>query len=227
MAIITAYAAVKSARLAVKCGAIDYLTKPYSVADVEGIVAKAVRVLQKQHDAEVLTAQLSRVTETLIKRSQDGDGHPPVADALDTLRTVQDSLSEDLASVRELSELGEVAAEVSHDINNLLTVILTSSQFLLRQLDRSAETDLRRWSHGFPPLWTPPGLLVDDSAHQGFHPLEYRPEPGPINLSAIVASAVDSSEKHLLRGAGPWSTVCGCPPSLIFRAMKWPCAMSS
>lgn len=137
VAIITAFAAVESARLAVRYGALDYLTKPYSVTDVERIVERALRVRRQQHDAEVLSAQLAKMAETIggWARSLDAERRADVDDAMEGLRSVQTSLPGDLESVQKLSELGEVTAEVTHDINNLLTVILTNSQYLLLQLD--------------------------------------------------------------------------------------------
>jgi signal transduction histidine kinase len=144
VAVITAYAGVDSARLAIRCGAVDYLTKPYSVADVERIAEKALCLRRQQHDAEVLAAQLAKMTETLVARAtglQDG-ARTPVADAVQQLRTVQSELGEGIETVGTLSELGEVAAEVTHDINNLLTVILTNSQYLLMQIDGRPDGEL-------------------------------------------------------------------------------------
>jgi signal transduction histidine kinase len=145
VAIITAYAAVDSARLAIRCGAIDYLTKPYAVADVERIVERALAVRRQQHDAAVLAAQLAKMTETLATRTpalENGE-RQNVAEAVDHLQSMQSELAEDLEGVRALSELGEVAAEVTHDINNLLTVVLLDAQYLLMQIDaqRGAESD--------------------------------------------------------------------------------------
>ena len=145
VAIITAYAAVDSARLAIRCGAIDYLTKPYAVVDVERIVERALAVRRQQHDAAVLAAQLAKMTETLATRTPalDSGDRQDVAQAVGHLQSMQTELNEDLESVRALSELGEVAAEVTHDINNLLTVVLIDSQYLLMQIDaqRGAESD--------------------------------------------------------------------------------------
>ncbi len=139
VAIITAYAAVESARLAVRYGALDYLTKPYSARDVERIVEKALSVRRRQHDAELMAGQLAKMAALLVGRAADLDpaDRAGLAGALDSLQSVQTSLSEDLESVRGLSELGEMAASITHDINNLLTVILTSSQILLALLDPS------------------------------------------------------------------------------------------
>ncbi|MCE5219154.1 response regulator [bacterium] len=144
VAIITAHAAVDSARLAVRFGALDYLTKPYSIADVTRIVDRALSARRQQHDSDVLSAQLAKMAETLggWARSLDADRSDGIAHAVDSLRSVQSSLPEDLESMRKLSELGEVTAEVTHDINNLLTVILTNSQFLLMQLEGQVEAEV-------------------------------------------------------------------------------------
>lgn len=136
VAIITAYAGLESARLAVRYGAIDYLTKPYSVADVQRIVERALAARRREHDAEVLAAQIAKLTEALSARDGELARAPSgeVATALASLRSLQNTLQEDLDTLREFAQLGEVAAEVTHDINNLLAVILTSAQFLLYQL---------------------------------------------------------------------------------------------
>jgi signal transduction histidine kinase len=137
VAIVTAYAGVESARMAVQFGAIDYLTKPYSVGDVERIVEKALKVRRQRYEAGILSAQLAKVTEALTSRTAAGG----VGGALDSLRSLQTSVTEDLAPLSKLGEWGEVAAEVTHDIDNLLAVIMVSSQFLMRQVESHAETD--------------------------------------------------------------------------------------
>ncbi len=146
VAIITAYAAVESARIAVQCGALDYLIKPYSVSDVERIVDRALRSRRQQHDAEMLMGQLGKLTEAIAWRARalaDAPEASSLTNALDRLQLFQTAITEDLDSLRELSELGEVAAEVTHDINNLLTIILTSAQFLISHIDSHPSTDLQ------------------------------------------------------------------------------------
>ncbi len=142
VAIVTAYAGIESARLAVRYGAIEYLTKPYSVAEVEEIVEKALTVRRQSHDEQVLRAQLTRLTENATGAPLAIDMEDPraVEEAVDRLESMQTSLSRDLRKVRELYDLGEVTAEVTHDISNFLTIILSNSQFLLRQLDLQSES---------------------------------------------------------------------------------------
>lgn len=150
VAIITAYAAVESARLAVRFGAIDYLIKPYAVSDVLQIVDKALETRRQDHDDTVLAAQLARMSDNLVEYTEAlaKDAPAGVADAVDSLRAFQSTIDEDLETVRQLYELGEVTAEFSHDLNNLLTIILTSSQFLHEQLSAQDQPDPRsigRW----------------------------------------------------------------------------------
>ncbi len=142
VAIVTAYAGVESARLAVRYGAIDYLTKPYSVGDVERIVEKALNVRRQRHETAILSAQLAKVTEALTAQAPAAGG---VSSALDSLRSLQTSVTEDLAPLREHGEWGEVAAEVTHDIDNLLAIIMVSRSSSCAR-STSAPTPIRGWS---------------------------------------------------------------------------------
>ncbi|MCD6351362.1 MAG: response regulator [Armatimonadetes bacterium] len=200
VAIITAYAAVESARVAVQCGAIDYLTKPYSVADVERIVDKALRSRRRQHEAEMLSGQLAKLTEALARRasSMDSDDGAGVGAALDRLRRFQSSLDEDMASLRELSELGEVAAEVTHDINNLLTIILTSAQFLIRQIDSERETDLSSIASrlsGIVQAAEDCSMMV--RRVRDFTRTKAEPAVGPVNINDVVSAAADLEREEV------------------------------
>jgi two-component system, cell cycle sensor histidine kinase and response regulator CckA len=193
VAIITAYAAVESARLAVRCGAVDYLTKPYSVADVTRIVDKALATRRQQHDAAVLTAQLARMTEALAGqvRSLDSDASPDVVNAVDELRSAQTALSEDLESMRQLSQLGEVTAEVTHDINNLLTVILTNSQFLALELSGPEGVGANAGARA-----TRIARAAEDCAGllkriKDFVRLSVEFRAAPVDVNALVAMVVD------------------------------------
>jgi signal transduction histidine kinase len=200
VAIITAHAGVESARLAVRFGAVDYLTKPYSVADVTRIVDKALDTRREQHDAQVLAAQLAKMTETLggWARSLDAERRAGVTDAVNSLVSVQTSLPHDLESVRKLSELGEVTAEVTHDINNLLTVILTNSQYLLFQLE--GQPQAQSAAAGDPAAVTGRVSRIVRAAEdcsmiirrvKDFVRLNVSHRPTRINVSELLSSAVD------------------------------------
>jgi signal transduction histidine kinase len=201
VAIVTAYAAVESARVAIQCGAIDYLTKPYATEDVERIVEKALRARRRRHETDLLVGQLSKLTEAIARRPYllDTEGSSSIANGLDKLRSIQAVLDEDMHTIRDLSELGEVAAEVTHDINNLLTVILTSAQYLMRQIESQSETDLEAIS-------TRIGKIVraaeDCSAMlrrvREFTRVSGAAELLPMNINEVVKSAVE-----LERGEAP------------------------
>lgn len=198
VAIITAYAAVDSARLAVRYDAIDYLTKPYLAADVERIVDSALAVRRKDHDAALLAAQLARMSEALTGRlrSLDPNSCAHLADAVNGIQAVNTSLGEDVDVVRRLTELGEVAASVTHDINNLLTIILTSAEGLLMQLDAPRPAD----GTAITPQVARIARAAEDCSAmirqvKQFTRLNVKCQPAPVDINQVVVSVVD-----LLRG---------------------------
>ena len=198
VAIITAYAAVESARLAVRYGAIDYLTKPYLAADVERIVERALAARRKDHDAALLAAQLARLSEALTGRlrSLDPGARAGLSDAVNGIEAVNTSLGEDIEAVRRLTELGEMAASVTHDINNLLTIILTSAEGLLMQLDNPRPAEGTALA---PQVMRIARAAEDCSAMirqvKQFTRLNVKCELSPLDLNSVVASVLD-----LLRG---------------------------
>jgi len=201
VAIVTAYAGIESARLAVRYGAIEYLTKPYSVAEVEDIVGKALAVRRQGHDEQVLRAQLTKLTESATGAPLAIDVEDPqaVAEAVDRLESMQTSLSQDIRRVRELYDLGEVTAEVTHDISNFLTIILSNSQFLLRQLDlqsdpRDAGVSERvlKITRAAEDCSEMIARIKDFVRLSGGRPMQ------PLSINELVASVV-----NLKRGASP------------------------
>lgn len=198
VAIITAYAAVESARLAVRYGAIDYLTKPYLAADVERIVERALAARRKDHDAALLAAQLAKMSEALAGRlhALEPGAREGLADAVNGIEAVNTSLGEDIEAVRRLTELGEMAASVTHDINNLLTIILTSAEGLLMQLDAPRPAD----GAAITPQVARIARAAEDCSAmirqvKQFARLNVKAELVPIDINAVVNSVVE-----LLRG---------------------------
>lgn len=193
VAIITAYAGVDSARLALRLGAIDYLTKPYSVTDVTRIVDKALDDRRQKHDAEVLAGQLRMLTEELVHKSSGlaPEDTGELVKAVATLRNIQTSLSDDLETVEELCKLGEATAEVSHDVNNLLTVILTSAQFLVAQAEKEGEANSAAIAHRAARILN---AATDCAAImrriKDFVRVNINEQPTPVDINALVSAAV-------------------------------------
>ncbi len=134
VAIITAYAAVGSAQEAVRCGALDYLTKPFGVKEVLAVVDRAIERRQKRVEQEAMLAQLQQISGTLARRlgelsKQSGDSDQGAL--YQQLASAHTSIEDQLGNVGRLSAIGEIAAEVAHDVNNFLSAMLLRIEVLL------------------------------------------------------------------------------------------------
>jgi len=204
VAIMTAYAGVESARLAVRLGAVDYLMKPYSVADVERVVTEVLSARRQEHDARVLADQVASMANSLSARAGAWDkaAASSVAEAADSLKSLHETVGDDLASVQELCELGEVTAEVSHDINNFLTVILASSEFVLTQLESGRECPPETLNRRVSAIMRAAGdCTAMVQRIKSYVRAEVDEEHGLVQLNNVVSSAVDMArEKAAARG---------------------------
>ena len=138
VAMITAYAAVDSAQHALRHGAIDYLTKPFAVGEVLGVVERALRRREEQYEQRVLLEQLQQATATLSDQLRQLREYPTTADEQTSiyqgLFTAHNSIESQLSNVARLASIGEIAAEVAHDVNNFLAAILLRIEMLLMKL---------------------------------------------------------------------------------------------
>ncbi len=132
VAIITAYAAVDSAQEAVRHGALDYLTKPFGIAAVRDVVARALERRQERVEQDAMMTQLRPLSETLARRLhevQPDEGDQTVL--YQQLASAHTSIEDQLSNVGRLSAIGEIAAEVAHDVNNFLSALLLRIEILL------------------------------------------------------------------------------------------------
>ena len=134
VAIITAYAAVETAQAAVRQGALDYLSKPFAVSDVLDIVERALERCRRRADQRAMIEQVRQISATLA--GQLGElGTPPEASdqagLLEQLTSAHGSIEAQLSNVGRLSAIGEIAAEVAHDVNNFLSAMLLRIEILL------------------------------------------------------------------------------------------------
>jgi signal transduction histidine kinase len=144
VAIVTAYADVETAQSAVRYGAMDYLTKPAAVAEVLRVVERAKDRKLRQHDTKLLIAQLSEATGVLADQVQNlqGDEKDEVDGLVRDLKGMGASINSEMVDMEHLQELGQVAAEVGHDINNLLHVITLQIEGVLVDLELSGDREL-------------------------------------------------------------------------------------
>jgi CheY-like chemotaxis protein len=156
VAMITAYAAVQSAQRAMRLGALDYITKPFGVAEVEAVVERAHRSPPRaeggapaaraalRHDLDALRSDLPAIAGA--HRS------PPTRRSREGLASAHSSIEDQLNEVLRLSSIGEVAAEVAHDLNNFLSTILFRIEIMLLDLDQAPQLDPQTLADGLQQI---------------------------------------------------------------------------
>jgi signal transduction histidine kinase len=94
--LITGYATVQSAQEAVRASAYDYINKPYDVGEIEEVVSKALAENQARRERE----------RTMNK-----------------LQQWNLELEEQIGQLDQKATLGELSAELIHDLNNPMSVL--------------------------------------------------------------------------------------------------------
>lgn len=89
--LLTGYGTLETAQEAVRTGAFDYISKPYNVEDIRKVVAKAFEETRKKQDIEQTLARLQN-TNMLLEAS--------------------------LQELDQKAALGDLSAEIIHDLNN-------------------------------------------------------------------------------------------------------------
>lgn len=144
VALITAYAAVDTAQLALRYGAIDYITKPFSVQDIMLVAEKAVERRRKSELDRALLAQLEPATQMLsgqLSAITQPSTSPDQSLIYQNLTQAHNSIESQLSKIAKLNAIGEVAAEVAHDVRNFLTSILLRIEILLMDLKDPSEVN--------------------------------------------------------------------------------------
>ena len=153
VAMITAYAAVQSAQRAMRLGALDYITKPFGVSEVEAVVERALARRREQHEERLLFEQLDRaidqISGQLAAARRDADEGHELAKGLTSAHS---SLQDQINEVLRLNSIGEVAAEVAHDLNNFLSTILFRIEIMLLDLDHTQGVDVQTLSEGLEQI---------------------------------------------------------------------------
>ena len=106
--ILTGYGDMDAAKKAIHLGAIEFISKPFDIKEMRKIVKRASekRLIEKR-------------SERLI------------AD----LNILNNNLKERMAQLENMATIGQLSAEIIHDINNLLTIIYGYTQILVKELD--------------------------------------------------------------------------------------------
>ncbi|HEY3396627.1 MAG TPA: response regulator [Armatimonadota bacterium] len=199
VAMITAYAAVESAQEAVRHGAIDYLTKPFGMADVLRVAERAVARREERREKEEFMRQLQHATRNLseqlseLRRKSEFSDLSTIYEGLTSAHT---SIESQLDGMARLRAIGEIAAEVAHDVDNYLSAILMRIEILLMNLKQ----DPALLPQGVEGALQEIAQATNDSAHaiarislMSGDP--YEPSQA-LNINEILEDAVKLSAGH-------------------------------
>ena len=226
VAMITAYAAISSAQDAMRLGALDYITKPFGVAEVNAVVDRALARRQEQQEQAQLMTELSGTIERLsvqLTDAQEDEGEAGDVAMLRGLTSAHNSIEEQLNEVLRLSSIGEVAAEVAHDLNNFLSTILFRIEIMLLDVDQGQAPAADSLVDGLRQI----GLAARDggealeriSALAKSNPYEPNVD---VDLREIMREAAELSQgrvdrsdlHHLVYELDPVPTIVGSPAGL-------------
>lgn len=115
--ILTGYGDMEAAKKAIHLGAMEFISKPFDIKEMRQIVRKACekRIIEKR--SERLIADLNIINKNLQER---------------------------MAKLENMATIGQLSAEIIHDINNLLAIIYGYTQLLVRELDTHPIPDRNR-----------------------------------------------------------------------------------
>ncbi len=144
VALITAYAGLETAQQAVRLGALDYITKPFSVDEILQVAQRGVKQRQEILHKESLLKQLEPTAQILsgqLGQLSAPDGAADQQTVYHNLAQAHSSLETQIHTIARLSAIGEVAAEVAHDVRNFLTAILLRIEILLMEMKEPGRVD--------------------------------------------------------------------------------------
>ncbi len=194
VAMITAYAGVPSAQRAMRLGAMDYLTKPFGVAEVEAVVDRALARKREQNEEEIMLRQLSETITQLSQALAQARGPDAAANEgalVQGLASAHSSIENQLTELVRLSSIGEVAAEVAHDLRNLLSTILFRIELMPLNRDQSGNVDLGTLQDGLEQI-----ALAARDGGEALKRISGNPyEPNEeVDVNAVLEDAVRLSE---------------------------------
>ncbi|MFN4226588.1 MAG: response regulator [Candidatus Ratteibacteria bacterium] len=106
--ILTGYGDMETARKAMHYEALEFMSKPFSITEMEEIVAKGIEKGKIKVETEKLKQELTSLKNTLVKRINE---------------------------IENLAMIGQTSLEILHEVNNLLAVIQGYTQLLAEEVN--------------------------------------------------------------------------------------------
>jgi FixJ family two-component response regulator len=120
---ITGYASVKSAAEAMHKGAVSYLTKPLTSAQILAYVDKALERRFLALENQRLILELSSANESLTGKVRE----------LERVNTLLKRTQQELVRAERLAAIGEVVVSINHSVNNSVSAIQAAVRFMKGQ----------------------------------------------------------------------------------------------
>ncbi|MBN1445829.1 MAG: response regulator [Candidatus Omnitrophica bacterium] len=106
--ILTGYGDMDAAKKAIHLGTMEFISKPFDIAEIRKIVREGCEKRRLEKRSEKLVAELN---------------------------TLNNGLKERMGQLENMATIGQLSAEIMHEVNNLLTVIYGYAQILMKELD--------------------------------------------------------------------------------------------
>jgi DNA-binding response OmpR family regulator len=123
---ITAYVSTESAIEALRCGAYDYLAKPFDVDLMQNVIKRALEKARMQKAFRHYMGELERQVEERTRNLAEANVH--LEQSMEELRATQ----EQLIQSERFCALGEATSVVAPDLGDSLAMIVGFSQVLAK-----------------------------------------------------------------------------------------------
>jgi FixJ family two-component response regulator len=125
---ITGYASVKSAADAMHKGAVSYLTKPLTSAQILAYVDQALERRFLALENQRLILELSSANHSLTNKVQE----------LERLNGLLKRTQQELVKAERLAAIGEVVVSINHSVNNSVSAIQAAVRYIKGRESRDA-----------------------------------------------------------------------------------------
>ena len=158
--ILTGYGDMETAKKAIHLNAIEFINKPFDIN------------------------QMREAVKNACARRQNDRKH---ARMIGELETLNGQLREKMLKIENMATIGQLSAEIIHDVNNLLTVIYGYTQLLIMESDNDNASLNRKYAQTIEEEIMRCKKITSSVVDMA----RMRMEVEPISLNGIVGKVVD------------------------------------